>query len=298
MATRGRPRFGVLEEPEKFAELVSRKVLKRTGHQFSTRHAKKAAEEILRDAAWGDRPKYNNYSGNLNRSYMVRVRLSDVEYEYMTPDNVSAKPRLYSQANIPMQRWAGRFDRARDASEVKEAKESIANKKKGSRNVPDWLNRYKSFEELTKGHVGGRRYFRITKTRHPVKKSVRQERRKGKYHNRQDKYLRAVKDFEEKYSGNGYIHRYRERSKYSKEDKRFVSASDVRNRSSYQVSLLNLTPYAGCVEEKGYKVIDYGREKHYRDIVRKAFRQSVTTGVKWVCDQMNRDTRGRFTSKR
>lgn len=286
---RGRVKFGALENPDKFAEYVGKTVLKHTDHLFHTGHAERVANEILKDAS-RKRPKYNNYSGNLNRSYMVKARFGHVEFEYMTPENVAAKPLLYEQSSLPTQRWAGRFDRPRRKGEIDDFVES-----RGGKGKPDWLNGYKTADELTWGeHRPNRKYFRLRKQRHAIKKSMRAGRGKGKYYNREDRYLRSVKKEEEKFSGNGYMHRYRERTKYDYEAKEYVRAADARNRSLYQFSLMNLTPYAGAVERRGYQVLDYGRVSLYRKIVKKICGQAVTTSVKWTCDRANRD-RGRFS---
>lgn len=287
---RGRTAFGQLEELKNFAELVTVNVRKHTDHLFNSGHAEKAANDILKDASRA-RPKYNNYSGNLNRSYMVKVRLGHTELEYMTPENVAAKPLVHSQVTLPTQRWAGRFDRPRERAEVEAFKET----KKGRK--AEWLKNYETIEELTRRVRKSRLYFRLRKQRHSIKRSMKAGRRKGNYNNRRDRFLRAIKNVEMEYQGNGFIHRYRERMKYDIDSKRYVAANPAKNKIVYQVSLMNLTPYAGAVEKHGYRVLDYGRTSHYGKIVQKAFGQAVTTSVKWTCDQMERNKLGRFTRK-
>lgn len=58
--------------------------------------AKELSEYILRDVATNRStgPNYNNYSGNLNRSYMCRIRFGNRSWTYMTPKNLVPNPKI------------------------------------------------------------------------------------------------------------------------------------------------------------------------------------------------------------
>lgn len=54
--------------------------------------AMRIIEPILRHLA-SKGPRYNNYSGNLNRSYSAILRIGKVKYTFFTPENVAAMPK-------------------------------------------------------------------------------------------------------------------------------------------------------------------------------------------------------------
>lgn len=61
--------------------------------------AMRIIEPILRHLA-SKGPRYNNYSGNLNRSYSAILRIGKVKYTFFTPENVAAMPKTMEGAGV------------------------------------------------------------------------------------------------------------------------------------------------------------------------------------------------------
>lgn len=229
--------------------------------------AERVAERMLNIAAKRD-PKYNNYSGNLQRSYMVMARSGNMRNYYVVNPGLVPSPKVTQRKNR-------RFNRVRVAG---------------------------TKSELRGFGRGKAQYFRLTLKRHSNGlRALKQITREGNkdYNTRthtspqRDRFVRQIKEAEQKYRGAGYMHQYTHLDKRVNDPSYDVAS---RNADAHFV-LANLTPYAGCVEKKGYRVLDYGKQNKYRKIVQEEVGKRMAVGVKWICDQMNRDSSGRFTSK-
>lgn len=241
---------------------------------FTEGTAERIADRMLAIAARKD-PRYNNYSGNLNRSYMVMARSGNLRSYYVTNPELVPKPEI-----TRLRRFHGR-KRFIGSGDRKTGKGRYA--KKGEPSTSS----------------GYAQYFRITFKRHNKGLRALKSRRGGdiqkQYESaKRNRFVRAIKEAEQQYAGSGYVHQYTHHDIREREGRYDIQA---RNAAAH-FTLQNLTPYAPCVEAKGYRVINYSKQGLYRKIVKEESGKALAVGVKWVCDQMNRDTRGRFTSKR
>lgn len=277
MATRGRGRPALkwqLNKVDHIAEHLGTEIKDNFARVlFTEGTAEVIAERMLASASKKD-PRYNNYSGNLNRSYIVMARSGNLRTYYLTNPNISPMPQVTMN-----RRWAGR-------------------RFKGEGESRTGRGRFAKVGSIGAMKAGQVRYFRITLKRHSkglrALKSTSQSSGKKYESAKRNRFVRLIKDMERQFAGAGYMHQYTHLDLRAKN-----GAYDVQARNAAaHFTLANLTPYAGYVEARGYRVLNYSKQGLYRKIVKEESGKALAVGVKWVCDQMNRDTRGRFTSKK
>lgn len=232
---------------------------------FTEGTAERIADRMLAIAARRD-PRYNNYSGNLNRSYMVMARSGNLRSYYVTNPELVPKPEV---TRIRVINKAGR----RGGKFVKGGRHGI---------------------------VGGRaQYFRLTFKRHNKGLRALKSRRGGdiqkQYESaKRNRFVRSIKEAEQQYSGEGYVHQYTHLDRRANGDRYEIQS----RKTAAHFTLQNLTPYAPFVEAKGFRVLNYSNQNRYRKIVEEEAGKAMAVGVKWLCDQMNRNKSGRFTGKK
>lgn len=281
MATRGRGRPALkwqLNKVDNIAEHLGTEIKDNFARVlFTEGTAEVIAERMITSASQKD-PRYNNYSGNLNRSYMVMARSGNLRTYYLTNPNIAPMPQVTMnyRRNVNNRDDLGRF-----ATDLR--------KKIKTKNGVSYVGRNRTTQA---------RYFRITLKRHSrglrALKSRKNDGGKQYESAKRNRFVRLIKALEQQYAGAGYMHQYTHLDLREKN-----GAYDVQARNAAaHFTLANLTPYAGYVEARGYRVLNYSKQGLYRKIVKEESGKALAVGVKWVCDQMNRDTRGRFTSKR
>lgn len=243
---------GVLSD-EKTAQQVSSKILERT----------------LRRAT---RPgSYNQWSGNLARSYVVQISSKEAYYLFKTRAGAgNTKTPVVYTINYSM---------------INEDRKRNGKRKK-------LITPPKSV-----GKDGYTKYFKLTKKYHAVNIS-RKVGRRGVFRLRgessidnerkKDQYWRRIQPIEDevRFRAN-YPHWYLPKSKLR-------SFGANTNKWGVQVIIGNETPYRKFVEKK-YEVLSQKERETYKQIIKEAYGEEIGIVVKRVCNNINRDLKtGRF----
>ena len=241
---------GVLSD-EKTAQQVSSKILERT----------------LRRAT---RPgSYNQWSGNLARSYVVQISSKEAYYLFKTRAGAgnTKTPVVYTINYSTVNE-----DRKRNKKKLITPPKSV-------------------------GKDGYTKYFKLTKKYHAVNVS-RKVGRRGVFRLRgessidnerkKDQYWRRIQPIEDevRFRAN-YPHWYLPKSKLR-------SFGANTNKWGVQVIIGNETPYRKFVEKK-YEVLSQKERETYKQIIKEAYGEEIGIVVKRVCNNINRDLKtGRF----
>lgn len=260
MAGVGRPRTHAKPEVQlsKFVHLISEQVKRRTAKAMRDNNlAAEASLYVLNDIQ-KTHPTYDNYSGNLNRSYQSVVKVDKNEFVFMTDPNSIPKPQV-----------------------ARERERLIVTDSEGG------------FENRPKRQLGGRHYFYITVDRRHRKNG---KGKIGRFRHQWNRRVRERKRWEPdgmhqykgterlRFSGRGKTHtigRYR--------------GGKAKNAFYMQVS--NPTPYAEQVAKSGYTVINERKQLMYTNKVAKMVGRRVSVSINNFCKEFNRDSRGRFVKE-
>lgn len=254
-------------------ETGTKRAIKSDENVYKVAH--EIAEPILQDLTNGKKLRYNDWSGNLRRSYVVRITDRKHYYLFKTGLGVSAKPivvesslRLKNGKQSILQK-AYYFRLRRKGHTTKFGRKSyIYHKRKVS-----W-----SVFAPSQGNADGRG------------RKVREYQNKFfSYGERKEGLVRQLRPIENEIRLNP-----RERHQY------ISNIPQGRSRKTMSILIGNYTPYRHSVETHGYQVIDPKARKRYGKLVRDKAMEVFGEQIKKVCADINRGQlrdlkTGRFT---
>lgn len=219
--------------------------------------AQKAALYVLNDVQ-RTHPRYNNYSGNLNRSYVATVDSGGNSYTFMTDPTSVPKPQLTrNEYEYGKKQFMGTYDQ-------------LGRPKYGRKKY---------------------RFYYLTVRRHKKTNSYALG---GKRHEWNTKWMRMKKEWEpngmHQYSGN-------ERAPFGS-GKTMIKRGAYKgkkSKNSFFMQISNRTPYAESVEKAGYMVINIRKQLMYQKKIAKMIGDGVSVSLDHLTKEYKRDTRGRFT---
>lgn len=208
------------------------------------------AEPILLEVTNGRKLKYNDWSGNLRRSYVVRITSRKQYYLFKSGLGVSAKPIVVEGGlNYSATRKSYYFRLRRKGHSVK----SVGQKKRG------FIYHKRGVEWQAFGNDGD--------------KSLRT----FSYGNRKEGLVRQLRPIEAEIRSNP-----RERHQY------VSNVPQGRSRKTMSILIGNYTPYRRAVEAHGYQVIDPKARRRYSKLIQEKAVGIWDKEVNKVCASINR----------
>ncbi len=225
------------------------------------RVAHEVAEPILQDVTNGRKLRYNDWSGNLRRSYVVRITSKKQYFLFKSGLGVSAKPIV------------------------------MVRKQKGSefRKAYYFRLRRKGHAVKSMGKNKGGYVYHMRKTvlsRFAPSDGKTDERGKVvrnfstpefSYGKRKEGLVRQMRPIEKEIESNP-----RERHQY------VSGVPQGRARTTMSVLIGNYTPYRRSVEKSGYKVIDPKARSRYKNLIKEKAAYVFGNEINKVCASINR----------
>ncbi len=216
------------------------------------------AEPILREVTNGRKLKYNDWSGNLRRSYVVRITSRKQYYLFKSGLGVSARPIVVeSDLHYSAIRNAYYFRLRRKGHPTKSG--------------------YTVGKGKKRKFVGFVYHKRISRW-HPFGyEDENSKEMEMSYKNRKEGLVRQMRPIEKEIHSNP-----RERHQY------VSNVPQGRSRKTMSILIGNYTPYRRAVEAHGYQVIDPKARRRYSKLIQEKAVGIWDKEVNKVCASINR----------
>lgn len=226
--------------------------------------AEEIAEPILKDATNGKNLEYNDWSGNLRRSYIVRVTSKTEYYLFKTGLGVSPRPIVVES----------RLKLRNGKMSVSQKAYYFRLRRKGKKGVFTGKNSYIYHKRKVSWSVFAKSQNRKDDRDRPIREW---DSRFFSYKNRKEGLVRQLRPIESEIATNP-----RERHQY------LSNIPTGRARKTLSVLIGNYAPYSHSVEKHGKQVINMKSREKYARLIKDKAMEVFGRATNEICMQINR----------